>query len=79
MTPEEASGHAAIDRAFYDAVAATPAASFSAEHGIGLAKRAELARRGPAPLLAVMGALKSALDPAGVMNPGKVLISGIGL
>ena len=79
VTPEEASGHAAIDRAFYDAVAATPAASFSAEHGIGLAKRAELARRGPAPLLAVMGALKSALDPAGVMNPGKVLISGIGL
>lgn len=77
VTPEEASGHAAIDRAFYDAVAATPAASFSAEHGIGLAKRAELARRGPAPLLAVMGALKSALDPAGVMNPGKVLISGM--
>ena len=73
VTPEEASEHAAIDRAFYDAVAATPAASFSAEHGIGLAKRAELARRGPAPLLAVMAALKSALDPAGVMNPGKVL------
>ncbi len=63
----------AIDRAFYGAVAATPAASFSAEHGIGLGKRAELAQRSPPAVLAVMHVLKKALDPAGLMNPGKVL------
>lgn len=73
VTPEQALDHEAIDRAFYDAVAATPAASFSAEHGIGLGKRAELAQRSPAAMLAVMHVLKRALDPAGVMNPGKVL------
>lgn len=73
VTPAEARDHAAIDRAFYDAVAATPGASFSAEHGIGLGKRAELAQRSPAAMLAVMHILKKALDPMGVMNPGKVL------
>ena len=73
VTPAEAQDHAAIDQAFYGAVAATPAASFSAEHGIGLGKRAELAQRSPAAMLAVMHVLKKALDPAGVMNPGKVL------
>ena len=73
VTPEEARDHKAIDRAFYGAVAATPAASFSAEHGIGLGKRAELAQRSPPAVLAVMHVLKKALDPAGLMNPGKVL------
>ena len=47
--------------------------SISAEHGIGQAKRAELART-KAPLeLAVMKRIKAALDPAGILNPGKVL------
>ena len=73
VTPDEARDHAAIDRAFYGAVAATPAASFSAEHGIGLTKRAELAQRKPPAMLAAMRVVKAALDPAGVMNPGKVL------
>jgi FAD/FMN-containing dehydrogenase len=73
VTPEQARDHAGIDRAFYGAVAATPAASFSAEHGIGLSKRAELAARSPAAKLAMMRRIKAALDPAGIMNPGKVL------
>ncbi|HVN41864.1 MAG TPA: FAD-binding oxidoreductase, partial [Steroidobacteraceae bacterium] len=47
--------------------------SISAEHGIGQLKRAELARyKGPA-ALAVMRSIKQALDPNGIMNPGKVL------
>jgi FAD/FMN-containing dehydrogenase len=47
--------------------------SISAEHGIGVLKRADLARLLPAPELAAMRAIKAALDPLGIMNPGKVL------
>jgi FAD/FMN-containing dehydrogenase len=47
--------------------------SYSAEHGIGQLKRAVLARSKDPASLAVMRAIKAALDPNGVMNPGKVL------
>ena len=47
--------------------------SISAEHGIGRLKAAEFARRADPVELAVMHALKRALDPKGIMNPGKVL------
>ncbi len=47
--------------------------SFSAEHGIGLEKRTALAKHGDPGKLAMMRAVKAALDPAGLMNPGKVL------
>jgi len=47
--------------------------SFSAEHGIGLEKREALLRYGDPGKRAMMLALKAALDPKGIMNPGKVL------
>lgn len=47
--------------------------SISAEHGIGTLKRAELGRLGNPARLAAMRAIKAALDPAGLMNPGKLL------
>ncbi len=47
--------------------------SFSAEHGVGRLKRDLLARTKDPGALSVMRALKSALDPNGIMNPGKVL------
>jgi FAD/FMN-containing dehydrogenase len=47
--------------------------SFSAEHGIGLAKLPSMARRKNGVALEVMRAIKTALDPDGLMNPGKVL------
>ena len=47
--------------------------SISAEHGIGVLKRAELARLGDPAKLAAMRAIKAALDPLGIMNPGKVI------
>lgn len=50
--------------------------SFSAEHGIGELKSSELRRLRSALDLELMGALKRALDPAGIMNPGKVLGPG---
>ena len=47
--------------------------SFSAEHGIGLSKLPSMWRRKDPVALSVMRAVKAALDPAGVMNPGKVV------
>jgi FAD/FMN-containing dehydrogenase len=47
--------------------------SFSAEHGIGLSKRASMARYKNPAALAAMRAIKQALDPNGILNPGKVL------
>lgn len=47
--------------------------SFSAEHGIGVSKKNTMARRKDKTALRVMRAVKAALDPKGLMNPGKVL------
>lgn len=47
--------------------------SFSAEHGIGYLKAAELERLASPVKLELMRAVKSALDPQQIMNPGKVL------
>jgi FAD/FMN-containing dehydrogenase len=47
--------------------------SFSAEHGVGRMKVADLARWGDPARLAAMRAIKTALDPLGIMNPGAVL------
>jgi FAD/FMN-containing dehydrogenase len=46
--------------------------SFSAEHGIGLSKRNSMARRKDPVALEMMRAIKTALDPKNLMNPGKV-------
>jgi len=47
--------------------------SISAEHGIGQLKRDELAETAPPVALDLMWRVKAAFDPAGIMNPGKVL------
>ncbi len=47
--------------------------SFSAEHGIGTSKLPSMARRKNAQAMAAMRAIKAALDPNGILNPGKVL------
>ncbi|MGB5557929.1 MAG: FAD-binding oxidoreductase [Paracoccaceae bacterium] len=47
--------------------------SFSAEHGVGRAKVEDLERYADPVKLAAMRAIKSALDPNGIMNPGAVL------
>ena len=63
---------AEVNRIVYDVVAAL-GGSISAEHGLGQLKREEIARH-KAPLeLELMRAVKRALDPQGLMNPGKVL------
>jgi FAD/FMN-containing dehydrogenase len=47
--------------------------SISAEHGIGRAKTEDLQRYGDPVKLALMRAIKQALDPVGILNPGAVL------
>ncbi|MBD3763520.1 MAG: FAD-binding oxidoreductase [Rhodobacterales bacterium] len=47
--------------------------SVSAEHGIGRLKVADLVRYGDPAKLAAMRAIKAALDPHGILNPGAVL------
>jgi D-lactate dehydrogenase (cytochrome) len=47
--------------------------SFSAEHGVGQLKLREMARYKQPLELAMMHRVKSALDPEGIMNPGKML------
>lgn len=47
--------------------------SIAAEHGIGLIKREELERYGDPVALDLMRRLKVALDPEGILNPGKIL------
>ncbi|MES2342489.1 MAG: FAD-binding oxidoreductase [Pseudomonadota bacterium] len=49
------------------------AGSISAEHGIGLQKRPYLAYSRNPEELALMRTLKTALDPRGILNPGKVI------
>ncbi len=49
------------------------AGSISAEHGIGQLKREEIRRYKSTVEMATMRAIKQALDPAGLMNPGKLL------
>ncbi|SNR25137.1 FAD-binding oxidoreductase [Puniceibacterium sediminis] len=46
--------------------------SFSAEHGIGVTKRPSMARRKDKVAVSAMKAIKAALDPRGILNPGKV-------
>jgi FAD/FMN-containing dehydrogenase len=62
----------AISGQVYDMVVAW-GGSISAEHGIGQLKRDELRRLGDPVSLAMMAQVKQALDPAGLLNPGKLI------
>ncbi len=62
----------AVNALVFDAVAAH-GGSISAEHGIGALKREALAARKSPVALQMMRAIKLALDPQGLMNPGRVL------
>jgi FAD/FMN-containing dehydrogenase len=79
IAPPDGVGHddfldhqGAINRIVHDSVDAF-AGSISAEHGIGALKRDELPRYKSQVELNMMRAIKGALDPLGIMNPGKIL------
>ena len=61
-----------MSKAVHDVVASF-GGSISAEHGIGQMKRGELLRFKSPLELALMRKIKAALDPKGILNPGKVL------
>lgn len=61
-----------VSRIVHDLVAELEG-SISAEHGIGQLKREELLRYKSPLELEMMAAIKTAFDPRGLMNPGKVL------
>jgi FAD/FMN-containing dehydrogenase len=77
-----AAGHASPDwydsegkaiTRFVDDLVTAAGGSISAEHGIGQLKRDELARLASPGRIHALRAIKQALDPLGIMNPGKLV------
>lgn len=68
---ENARAHEALPEVF--ALTLSLGGTLSGEHGIGLAKRDFMAQAFTPATLAAMRAIKQALDPDGILNPGKVL------
>ncbi|MGC4026991.1 MAG: FAD-binding oxidoreductase [Mesorhizobium sp.] len=61
-----------MNHAVHDVVRAMDG-SISAEHGIGVLKRDELIATAPPVAIDLMRRVKASFDPAGIMNPGKVI------
>ncbi|NNE41943.1 MAG: FAD-binding oxidoreductase [Marinicaulis sp.] len=79
IIPEEGAAKTALDdkrediqNAVYDVIEKFNG-SISAEHGVGRHKRDAIASRKSETELALMRAVKNAIDPQGIMNPGKML------
>jgi FAD/FMN-containing dehydrogenase len=62
----------AMNRVVHDIVAKHEG-SFSAEHGIGILKREDMRRYKSDVELGIMRSLKQALDPKGILSPGRIL------
>jgi FAD/FMN-containing dehydrogenase len=58
---------------FVDDLVTAAGGSISAEHGVGQLKLAEFARLAPPGRIHALRAIKQALDPLGIMNPGKLV------
>jgi FAD/FMN-containing dehydrogenase len=70
-TQDDSSRHE-VERVVYEPLGAI-GGSISAEHGIGLERRMHLGISRTREEIATMRTLKAALDPRGILNPGKVL------
>ena len=55
------------------AAAITLGGTITAEHGVGLSRRAALVDQVGPDVIGVMRAIKAALDPLGILNPGRVI------
>jgi len=69
--PESGEARGAVERIVYEPLADV-GGSISAEHGIGLEKKGYLSWCRSDQEIAVMKAMKRALDPNGILNPGKI-------
>ena len=67
----DAATHERVEAIVYDPLRAL-GGSVSAEHGIGLERRAVLAHSRSAGEIALMRQVKTLIDPKGLMNPGKI-------
>jgi glycolate oxidase len=74
--PNDADGERKVHAARQDmyAVVLELGGTVSGEHGTGLVKREWLVRQRGEPHVRVLRTIKSALDPLGILNPGKVLL-----
>ncbi|HZX77260.1 FAD-binding oxidoreductase [Lysobacter sp.] len=68
---QTARAHEAMGRVF--SLTISLGGTLSGEHGIGLAKRDFMPQAVDAPTLGMMRAIKTAFDPDGILNPGKLL------
>jgi glycolate oxidase len=48
--------------------------TISGEHGVGISKSAYMSKEISAESLALMRRIKAAFDPAGILNPGKMMV-----
>jgi FAD/FMN-containing dehydrogenase len=71
-TPVEKNAYGAVEDLLYSTVRAF-SGSVSAEHGIGVLKRQWLGYTRSEAEIATMRRLKAALDPSGILNPGRVI------
>ena len=71
--PDWYEGEGAKITRFVDDLVTAAGGSISAEHGIGQLKRAEFARLADPARIYALRAIKQALDPLGIMNPGKLV------
>ena len=62
-----------IDKEAVEDEVQTLRGSFSAEHGVGISKLETMQRRKDPTALAAMRAIKTALDPDNILNPGKTI------
>ncbi len=71
--PDWYEGEGAKITRFVDDLVTAAGGSISAEHGIGQLKRGEFARLADPARVYALRAIKQALDPLGIMNPGKLV------
>jgi glycolate oxidase len=73
--PGDEAARVRAQRAFADIITAAleVGGTVTGEHGVGLLKRDGLAAELPPAVLAMHTAVKAALDPHGILNPGKVV------
>jgi D-lactate dehydrogenase (cytochrome) len=72
--PDKPEEHAAVDRVYAALIEHALAAggTCTGEHGIGMGKKAKLLQEYGGEVVGLMGSIKKALDPMGILNPGKV-------
>jgi D-lactate dehydrogenase (cytochrome) len=72
--PDKPEELAAVDRVYGALIehALSAGGTCTGEHGIGMGKRAKLLQEYGGEVVGLMRSIKQALDPNGILNPGKI-------